>query len=286
VKILTQINMSELTEFLLKNKLKSKDWVNGLEERKKEELDFHNFDREKEDEVIVDQQKDIQANRKYYSINESQKLYVKNWLKKNLKGKIFLDYACGDGAKSIEASQLGAETVIGIDISDISVINATKTADSLGLKNCYFLQADCENTELPDESVDVILCSGMLHHLDLNIAFPELERILRKDGKILCVEALSVNPVIQYYRDSTPEMRTEWEKAHILGPKELKFAKKFFKVNQVKYWYLFSLLAVPFRNNFLFKPLHFIFGFIDMIFLKVPYFNRLAWQFTFVLNKK
>jgi len=30
----------------------------------------------------------------------------------------------------------------------------------------------------------------------------------------------------------------------------------------------------------------FIFGFLDMIFLKVPYFNRLAWQFTFVLNKK
>ena len=39
------------------------------------------------------------------------------------------------------------------------------------------------------------------------------------------MEALSVNPLIQLYRNSTPEMRTEWEKNHILGPKDLKFAK-------------------------------------------------------------
>ena len=233
--------MDDLINYLSNQKLKPKSWVESLEERKKEELEFHNFDRETEDVKIVEEQKNIHHNRKFYSINLSQKKYVNKWLEKNLKNKVFLDYACGNGAKTIQASKLGAKIAIGIDISDVSVVNAAKKAESLDMGNCYFLQADCEDTELPDESIDVILCSGMLHHLDLEIAFPELQRILKKNGKILCVEALSVNPLIQYYRESTPEMRTEWEKAHILGPRDLKFASKFFRVTDTKYWYLLTL---------------------------------------------
>ena len=277
-----------LINFLENTTLKSMDWVEGLEDRKKEELDFHNFDRDKESEDVIEKQKeiDVHSNKRFYSITEKQKIFINDWLKKNITDKVFLDYACGDGLSSFDAANHSPEMIIGIDISDISVLNAKKQAKQLKLKNCYFFQADCENTELPDESVDVILCQGMLHHLDLKIAFPELKRILKKNGKVLCVEALSVNPLIQLYRDSTPEMRTEWEKAHILGPKDLKFAKKFFHVNQVKYWYLFSLLAVPFRNTFLFRPLNTLFSAIDAVFLKIPYLNRLAWQFTFVLNKK
>ena len=282
------MKISELKKFIVAKKFKSKNWIDNLDERKKEELEFHNFDREKSDEDILRKQKDlnVHSNKKYYSITENQLKYQYDWFKKNVKNKVFLDYACGDGVESIKASKFGAELVIGIDISDTSIKNARKVANNLGIKNCYFFQADCENTELPNESIDIILCKGMLHHLDLNIAFPELERILKKDGKILCMEALSVNPLIQLYRNSTPEMRTEWEKNHILGPKDLKFAKKYFNVSDVKYWYLFSLLAVPFRNTLLFKPLNNILSVIDMVFLKIPYLNRLAWQFTFVLNKK
>ena len=36
-----------LINFLENTTLKSMDWVEGLEDRKKEELDFHNFDRDK-----------------------------------------------------------------------------------------------------------------------------------------------------------------------------------------------------------------------------------------------
>ncbi len=282
------LSNKELINYLKNPKKKSKSWVENLEERKKEELEFHNFDREKSEEEIIKKQEEIQvhSNKKFYSITYTQTKYIDDWLKENLKNKIFLDYACGDGLTSIKASKYKPSLIIGIDISDVSIVNASKLAKSNGLNNAFFLQADCENTELPDNSVDIILCQGMLHHLDLKIAFPELNRILKKGGKILCVEALSVNPLIQLYRDLTPEMRTEWEKAHILGPKELKFAKKFFKVNDVKYWFLFSLFSVPFRNTFLFKYINMFLSKIDNIILKIPYIQRLAWQFTFVLNKK
>ena len=45
------------------------------------------------------------------------------------------------------------------------------------------------------------MCCGMLHHLDLSYAFPELRRILSLEGKILAIEALDYNPIIKLYRN-------------------------------------------------------------------------------------
>lgn len=50
--------------------------------------------------------------------------------------------------------------------------------------------------------------------------FDVLRRILKPNGVILAVEALDYNPMIKLYRIMTPEMRTEWEKAHILSYKD------------------------------------------------------------------
>ncbi len=267
---------------------KNSNWINNLEYRKIEEINFHNLDREKKDDVIIQKQKDldIHANRKFYSITNGTREFILNWIAINSKGKVFLDYACGDGSFAMFAAKEGSSIAIGIDISDVSINNAIELKLENKIENCHFLQADCENTELPDNCIDVVLCSGMLHHLDLNKAFPELKRILRQGGVILCVEALSVNPVIQWYRDRTPEMRTDWEKEHILGMKDVKFAKKFFAVKDVKYWYLFEIIAAFFQKSFLFKPLQTIFKLIDKVVLKIPYIQRLSWQFTFVLQKK
>ena len=278
----------DLIKNLISNKAKSETWLNNLEKRKKDEIDFHNLDREDEDLSIkkIQDQLDIHANKKFYSVTESSKNYVDFWLSDNVKNKIFLDYACGDGFNAIKSIEMGADLAIGIDISDVSVKIAQKKATEKGISDkCYFIQSDCENTELPDNSIDIIICSGMLHHLDLSFAFPELRRILKPGGKILCVEALSVNPLIQLYRNKTPEMRTDWEKKHILGPKSLTFAKYFFNVQEVIYWHLFVILAVPFRKTFLYKPMYFMLKQFDKFFLKIPFFNRLSWQFTFVLQK-
>jgi SAM-dependent methyltransferase len=278
----------ELIRHLISIKGKSEIWINNLEKRKKDELEFHNLDREDEDLDIkkIQEQLNIHANKKFYSVTESSQKYVDIWLSNNVKNKIFLDYACGDGSHAIKSIEMGADLAIGIDISDVSVKIAQKNAlDKEISDKCYFIQADCENTELPDNSVDVVICSGMLHHLDLSFAFPELRRILKPGGKILCIEALSVNPIIQLYRNSTPEMRTDWEKKHILGPKSLSLAEYFFDVQEVVYWHLFVILAVPFRKTFLYKPIYFLLKQLDKQFLKIPYFNRLSWQFTFVLRK-
>ena len=136
---------------------------------------------------------------------------------------------------------------------------------------------------LPDNSIDVILCAGMLHHLDLSYAFPELRRILKPGGKILAVEALDYNPFIKAYRFLTPGMRTEWEKHHILSIKDVKFASRFFKVKSIKFWHITSFCAAFLGNS---KPILTLFNFLDSLLTKIPLIKLLSWQFTFVLEKE
>ena len=144
---------------------------------------------------------------------------------------------------------------------------------------CFF-QADAENTKLPDNCIDTVICSGMLHHLDLSYAFPELRRILKPNGKILVVEALDYNPAIKLYRTLTPDMRTEWEKAHILSLKDVNFASRFFTIDEISYWHILGYVGG--KITFLFPLLDNIDRFIE----KIPYIQRLAWIFTFVMKKE
>ena len=146
-------------------------------------------------------------------------------------------------------------------------------------KNLIFFQADCENTQLPNNSIDIIFCSGMLHHLDLSFAFPEMLRILKPGGRVLAIEALDYNPAIKLYRYLTPDMRTEWEKAHILSLKDINYAKKFFNIGEIKYWHVTSYIAGKFPS------LLGLLNSIDKVLTKIPLLRLFAWIFTFELIK-
>jgi ubiquinone/menaquinone biosynthesis C-methylase UbiE len=262
------------------------EWLGSLDSRKRTELEFHDRDRDRrmvEDLLAHDQDtyERFYGNKKYYSATQDSKDYVDNWIASHAPGKVFLDYACGNGDGAIKAAKAGAALAIGIDISSVSVGNARADAATNGVSaNAQFVQADAENTKLPDSSVDYVLCRGMLHHLDLSYSFPELRRILAPGGKILAVEALDYNPLIKLYRKMTPAMRTEWETSHILSHKDLRFAKRFFDLGDVKYWHLTSIAGphvkflMPFLTTF------------DRILTSVPLVRLMAWIFTFELKSK
>lgn len=261
-------------------KIPDAEWLASLDDRKRRELEFHDRDRNRQlvESMDSDTYERFYGNKKYYGATALSKDYVQNWIRRMSPERVVLDYACGNGGGAISAAKAGAALAIGLDISRVSVTNAAKDAHAAGVGDrCVFVQADAENTKLPDGSVDIVICNGMLHHLDLSYAFPELRRILAPGGRILAVEALDYNPLIKLYRYVTPEMRTEWEKAHILSLKDIRFARRFFDIGEIRYWHITSIAGphVPFLMPVL--------NAVDRALTAIPLVRLMAWIFTFEL---
>lgn len=232
------------------------------------------------EKLVVDKQAYDQhfSNMKFYSVTKSSFAYRDAALFEGIKGAVALDYCCGNGEVAIEMAKNGAEKVYGIDISSVAVENARELAKSAGVGDiCEFAVMDAEHTKFADGTFDVIHEYGALHHLDLPAAFAELSRILKPQGKLVCTEAIRHNPLIHWYRNRTPHLRTEWEVEHILGFPEIKSGGKYFSNINHRSFHLAGLAAVPFRKAFFFEPLLGLLNALDRVILVIPYLRRMAW---------
>jgi ubiquinone/menaquinone biosynthesis C-methylase UbiE len=256
-----------------------------IEERKQKEIELQNKIRDKKLKENIAKFRYLSSNLKFYSINRQSINFINNYLLNQYKGKTVLDYGCGDGGYSIFLAENGIKTV-GIDISETRIKNCKETAEKENVINkISFFVMDAEKTTFPDNYFDGILCAGVLHHLDIENALKEMARILKPEGSIICNEPLSHNQIFQLYRKLTPHLRSEWEKEHILTKKDIEMAGKYFGKVEKRFFHLISLLAVPFRNTFLFNPILSFFEKIDSMILKIPGFQWWAWQIIFILSK-
>ena len=266
----------------------SEEFLANLDERKRQERQWANFSRDREHTQVPQKTNgQARANFKWYSTTQLSADYRNDWLARHVPSKIVLDYACGDGEETLRAARMGASLAVGIDVSNVSIQNAAQAAANEGLsQRCVFIEGDCEDTGLPENSVDVILCCGMLHHLDLTRAYPEMHRILKPGGCVIAQEALNYNPLIKLYRKLTPQMRTEWEKEHILSLKDGRTAKNYFNIGEIRYWHLTSVFGAFARGvPSLFQTVSPVFNSVDKFLLAIPGVQMLAWQFTFELFK-
>lgn len=262
-------------------------WHDSLCERKKEEMAHADQYRAQLTQAAGQQPAaSVFGNRKWYAAAWKSQEYMRSWIRKHAPGKVFLDYACGFGKTTLLAAEAGAALAVGLDLSEVGLAAARAEAVRRGLQqNTFFLQGDCEATGLPDQSVDVILCCGMLHHLDLSVALPEMHRVLKPGGQCLAVETFKYNPLIWLYRRLTPSYRTRWEENHIIGFPEIALIKRYLDVESLRYWHFFSLLAVPLRRTPLFALLRAAGDLVDSVILRVFPFSLLAWQVTLEMTK-
>lgn len=272
-------------------------WMAELNARKRDEMEFHDkLTAPAPAEVaqvaqVAQAEKDPtklrETTKKFYATVERSRNYTRNWIERQGRDKIVLDFACGLGENAIHAAKHGAALAIGLDISRSSVARCRETAAQEGVDtNTFFVQGDCENTGLPDNSIDTVICSGMLHHLDLSYVLPELRRIMKPGGRCLAVEALNYNPLIKLYRRLTPEMRTEWEKTHILSMKDVRFARWFFDVQNVHCWHLCSIGAGLLARTPLFGVSLKFANWIDSLLLSTYPLKLMGWIITFEMVKK
>jgi len=206
--------------------------------------------------------------------------------KKISKNSKILDYGCGLGEVTLSYAKKGIN-VTGIDISKERIKLCKDNAKKLGIeKYAKYYAMDAEHSKFKNNSFDIILCCGVLHHLDIKNVFKELSRLLKKDGIIICVEPLKHNILFQLYRKITPKQRTEWEAEHILGMKDINFGKRYFKNINIYYYHLFTICAFPFYKTPLFKSILRVLEWIDAVILRIPVIQKLAWQVLFVLSNK
>ena len=264
--------------------IKNSIYDNTSEQRKKEEIEFHNLRELDRLELTDEEYQNKYSNKKFYNVQRRSTTYYHSQLRKYCTNKKVLDYCCGLGQTSLELAKIDAE-VVGIDISDESVNTTRNLLKENGYqKKSNFFVMDAENMTFEDNSFDTVICSGVLHHLDVNKAFPEIARVLKEDGKVICVEALGYNPFIRLYRKLTPHLRTAWEVDHILTMKEIKLAKNYFNTVNVQFFHLCTLIAIPFQNTFFFKPLLSLCESLDLIACKIPFLKLWSWQMIFILS--
>jgi len=109
-----------------------------------------------------------------------------------LAGKRVLDIASGEGAHSIQFAKRGAQ-VLGIEGRQLYVDRARFAAEALGVTPVQFLQGDVRKIDPSLGQFDVVIASGIIHHLDVQ----DFDRMMEELGR------LTTNLLLIYMHVST-----------------------------------------------------------------------------------
>ncbi len=240
-----------------------------LDKRLKDEQEFHN-------EIFESDIRSKEVGR-FYLINDAIHKDYEKFIFDRPKDRVYLEYGCGM-AKGNRLARLASEGAIayGIDISDYAIENLLSKANEKNIRISYSVM-NAEDMTFEDDTFDVIFGTGILHHLDLDKSYSNISKKLKKTGTAIFIEPLGHNPLINRFRNKTPDIRTDDE--HPLLMKDFRTANKYFEKVDVKYFYL-TTLAVPviFKND----PPKFLLRFFNsvdkVIFALFPFMRKYAWQ--------
>ena len=246
-----------------------------MEPRKEREKSFH-------DALYLDN-RSRQA-LKYYSVAENSKEMYKKLLSMECPGKEVLDYGCGTGSRACWVAKSGGK-VTGIDISQQAIKLARQHSVQENVVDATaFFEMDAERMTFPDNSFDLVCGTGILHHLNLDKAYPEIVRVLRPKGKAIFLEPLGHNPIINMYRFLTPHMRTKDE--HPLLLSDARLAEQYFHRVELQFFHLFVLLGAPFHRSKTFSVVLQVLNGMDSLILKfAPFIRRMAWTLLIIADQ-
>ena len=115
------------------------------------------------------------------------------------RGERCIDLGCGTGAFTRRLRGFGLD-LVGLDISPKCVERANR--QSAGER---YVVGDMVDTKLDDKSFDIVLYSGVLHHIDNDPArvrvLREACRILRPGGRLFAYDPSAQSPSMWLYRD-------------------------------------------------------------------------------------
>ena len=241
----------------------------NVENRLKNEQEFHN-------EIFESDVRTEEVGR-FYRINDAIREGYDKSIFTRPKDRVYLEYGCGmaKGDRLVRLANKGAQ-VHGIDISDYAIEQLKEKAKASNLPIGYYVM-NAEEMTFSDNTFDVIFGTGILHHLDLEKSYDSIASKLKENGEAIFIEPLGHNPLINGFRNRTPDIRTDDE--HPLLMEDFEIANKYFDKIDIKYYYL-TTLAVPliFKNNPPGFMIRFCNGVDKVIFTLLPFMRKYAWQ--------
>ncbi|PTE06310.1 class I SAM-dependent methyltransferase [Mesorhizobium helmanticense] len=209
----------------------------AYQERPERERDFHN----KRFGAVEERRQDS-----FYFAAQPATDACWQLLRETAPGKTALEYGCADGENSIRLAPF-AKKITGIDISDVAIQKAKNEAARRRINNVAFQIDNAEEMSLP--SATFVFGAGILHHLILDNALREIHRVMRPSGNAIFFESLGHNPLINMYRNRTPEARTIDE--HPLLKSDFDIVRKHFSKCDLQFFGLSTLASIPFRRSVL-----------------------------------
>jgi ubiquinone/menaquinone biosynthesis C-methylase UbiE len=237
-------------------------------ERIAREREYHNL------RFADDSERETRVGRFYSAIRYGFDLYGRR-VREEARNRRVLEYGCGTGSLAFGLTAQ-ARQVIGIDISEVAIAQARRAARLRGLKNVEFAVDNAEAMQLPDKHVDVVVGSGIVHHLDIPKSMSEVRRVLRDGGIAIFAEPLAHNPALNWYRQRTPELRSADE--HPLTVADLRGMARGFSSAKVTYFGLVAPILGFFSADAKSDAwLTRVTWWLDRMLCGVPGLNRYAW---------
>jgi len=223
----------------------------------------------------------------FYEKGEKGRLWGPLWRTIDLHGVSILDYGCGNGDFSRVLALRGAR-VVGIDISPKLIETARASAARMGLNGLcpQFMVGDAHHTAFADNSFDYVVGNGALHHLDLDMAFAEIARVLKPGGRAIFMEPMYHHPILWMVRRLTPN-------AHSADEKPLSFddfakATKWFRTCSHREHFLVSVCFAPvhlFGKPATLTVLGIIDQFDQLLMRLIPPLRRFGWLAMMEMEK-
>lgn len=125
------------------------------------------------------------------------------WILKALNNvMLVVDIGCAEGQFAREIARNKNCTVIGIDVSQMRVRDATAISKEESISNkTHFVLADAQHLPLKEESVDAVTCVETLEHVpDHEMTIKEIRRILMIEGTALILVPNAKPYVSKFFR--------------------------------------------------------------------------------------
>jgi len=137
----------------------------------------------------------------------------------DVQDKLVVDLGCGSGEEVVPLRQRGAR-VIGIDISPHLIAVAHERLQKYGV-DAELLVGSAYETDLANESADVVFCMSLLHHLELDLVKKEILRILKPQGLLILKEPIRFSRAMTELRRLFPPAEDVSESEYPLNSKQL-----------------------------------------------------------------